>query len=328
MTNINPDPARRCRPSVGRSWWERSVDQATAGYDVPLPAFARGAGAAGFAALEVAAHHVAAAERTLGTGPLQHLLDAAGVRIARISCGTGVPADLTVPAAAWPQALRRWNSTCALAARYRHHRAELTVFVPRPASPGAGLDAATLTRRALELARAAAAHGIALHVEIHDPFHLARAGWLWESWRAAEPAATPKLLVDTATYAVVFDDPATAIGALPVGSVGWVQVADVVFDAAQGPPRRVLPGTGQTDWAGVLHACAAVGYHSALSVEVPCAAVPRSAARTATGGSLRGDSPQPHMESDVTAELLRRAAAALTAVLHSVDTGLETDDAV
>ncbi len=256
-----PDAAGRFAPAV---------DQATVGYDTPLRRVIRYAGAAGIGTLEVPVHCVLAAERESGRTGLADLLRESGTGIGQLSCGTGIPADLTIGQAAWPAAIDAWRRACALAARLGG--VPLSLFVPRPSSPRQRITAPELTSRLAELTAVCAPLGLAVNVEIHDPVHGRDGGDLWERWQVL-PGARAGLLIDTATLAVAPGDSAAYLDALPSGAIGWIQLADLVgFTAAGTCPVRALPGKGVIDLAAMLNACAGNGYRGPVSVEVPCSA--------------------------------------------------------
>ncbi|MCZ4125429.1 sugar phosphate isomerase/epimerase family protein [Streptomyces sp. H39-S7] len=236
------------------------VDQATAGYRLALADLVPAAGRAGIPVLEVPAFAVADYLAACGHLHLLRLLGRHRLRIGQLSCGTGVPADVTVPAAVWPQALAAWQGACRLATLCG--AGSLSVFVPRAAGEGA---AAGVPARLAELAEAAAVHGLAVNVELHAPGLLEKAGPVW----AQTGAPNARLLVDVVALALAGLDPAGHIAALPPGAIGWVHLADLPHDVGDGRPRRVMPGAGRLPLPAVLTALHTAGYCGPVSIEVP-----------------------------------------------------------
>jgi sugar phosphate isomerase/epimerase len=258
-----------------------AVDQATAGYRLPLAELVPAAGRAGFPVLEVPAFALAQYRSRHGHLELVRLLGRNRVRVGQISCGTGTPADLTVPAARWPDALQTWRRSCRLASAVGCPR--LSAFVPRAAAVSEELVAARLG----ELAAVAVEDGLGVNVEIHAPAFLAQAARIWQQAAAANAG----LLVDVAALALAGLDPLAHIAALPRGAVGWVHLADLGEPApGQGRPPRLLPGQGRLPLAEALMALAEGGYTGPIAAEVP--------------------RPEPYTAD--TAAHLTRAAAALT----------------
>ncbi|MGW2601223.1 sugar phosphate isomerase/epimerase family protein [Streptomyces klenkii] len=262
-----------------------AVDQATAGYRLPLAELVPAAGRAGFPVLEVPAFALTDHRRAWGQHGLVRLLDRHQVRIGQLSCGTGVPADLTVPAAQWPQATARWQEACRLAASVGCPR--LSLFVPRSAA-----DAEQVSVRLRQLASIAADHALEVSVEIHAPALLPQAVQILR--HAAAPTAG--LLVDVAALALAGLNPASYIAALPPGAVRWAHLADLpqLPAASVEQPRRVLPGAGQLPLARALTALRGNGFSGPVAVEVPrgepyghgTVAHLTRAARSLTGGPL------------------------------------------
>ncbi|MFI9311510.1 sugar phosphate isomerase/epimerase family protein [Streptomyces triculaminicus] len=273
-------------PARTRAVFTAAVDQATAGYRLPLAELVPAAGRAGFPVLEVPAFALTDHRRTWGQHGLVCLLERHQVRIGQLSCGTGIPADLTVPAAQWPQATVRWQAACRLAASVGCPR--LSLFVPRKAA-----DAEQVAVRLRQLARVAADHALEVSVEMHAPALLPQAVEVLR--HAAVPTAG--LLVDVTALALAGLDPAPYIAALPPGAVRWAHLADLPQLPAAGggeQPRRVLPGAGCLPLARALTALRGTGFSGPVAVEVPrgepygpgTAAHLTRAARSLTGGPL------------------------------------------
>ncbi|AUY50416.1 TIM barrel protein [Streptomyces sp. CB01881] len=258
-----------------------AVDQATGGYTMPLDVLARAAGRAGLRTLEVPAFAVDAYLQQHGPAGLGALLDRCGVRIGQLSCGSGVPADLTVPSAQWPAAVAAWRGACRTALMVD---ARLSVFVPRAAQ-----DLTLVAGRLSELSAVAASvsPGLVVSVEMHTPVLLAHAARLVE----LVPAA--RLLVDVAALALAGLDPVAHVRALPAGSVGWVHLADLPHLPAPGErPERLLPGLGCLPLPAVLGSLMEGGYRGPVSVEVPAPSPDRGRVAAAgccfTTGPLAG----------------------------------------
>ncbi|WP_327074483.1 TIM barrel protein [Kitasatospora purpeofusca] len=236
-----------------------AVDQATAGYTMPLEVLARAAGRAGLRTLEVPAFSVDAYLHLHGGAGLGALLAHTGVRIGQLSCGSGVPADLTVAAVQWTDAVAAWRRACRTALLAGCSR--LSVFVPRGAQ-----DLTLVAGRLSELAAVAGSMSpdLVVSVEIHSAVLLAQAARLVE----LVPAA--RLLVDVAALALVGLDPVAHVLALPAGSVGWVHLADLPGRPAPGErPERLLPGLGGLPLPAVLEGLRERGYRGPVAVEVP-----------------------------------------------------------
>lgn len=246
-------------PACTGAVFTAAVDQATAGYRLPLAELVSAAGRTGFPVLEVPAFAVAAHQARHGHRELARFLACHRVRIGQLSCGTGTPADLTVPALRWPQALGSWWQACRLAATIGCPC--LSVFVPRTAD-----DAGLVVARLAELAGVAAGHGLRVNAEIHAPALFGQARWIWE--RAASSNAG--LLVDVAALAVAGLDPVAHIAALPPGAVGWAHLADLPEPVpGTGRPRRMLPGHGRLPLGEALAALYGGGYRGPVATEVP-----------------------------------------------------------
>ncbi|MGK5548651.1 sugar phosphate isomerase/epimerase family protein [Streptomyces sp. URMC 127] len=272
-------------PARTRAVFTAAVDQATAGYRLPLAELVPAAARAGFPVLEMPAFALATYRQEHGHHGLVRFLDRHQVRIGQVSCGTGIPADLTVPAARWPQATARWRETCRLAASVGSGR--VSVFVPRAAA-----DAGRVADRLGQLAALAADYELEVSIEMHAPALLPQGAHLVR--RAAAPNIG--LLVDVAALALAGLDPARYIAAQPEGAVGWVHLADLPHLPApgKGRPPRVLPGAGCLALAQALTALRDVGYAGPVAVEVPrdepyaqdTAAHLTRAATALTGGAL------------------------------------------
>ncbi|MEW2620939.1 sugar phosphate isomerase/epimerase [Streptomyces sp. NPDC048106] len=258
-----------------------AVDQATAGYRLPLDQLVPAAGRAGFPVLEVPAFALAHYHSRHGHTGLVRLLARHRLRVGQLSCGTGTPADLTVPPDRWPQTLQAWQRSCRLAVAVGCPR--LSVFVPRTATAGGSMVAARLGG----LATVASGHGLRVNAEIHSPALLEEAVRIWRTVGCANAG----LLVDVAALALAGFDPVEYIACLPRGAVGWVHLADLAEPAPEKDrPARVLPGQGRLPLADALDALAAGGYTGPVAAEVP--------------------RPEPYTAD--TAAYLTRAAAALT----------------
>ncbi|WP_372404574.1 sugar phosphate isomerase/epimerase family protein [Streptomyces luteireticuli] len=248
----------RGQPALAGGMFTAGVDQATPGYRLPLDHLILAAGRAGFSVLEVPAHAVADYYARHGTSALKRLLDEQGVQVGQLSCGTGIPADLTAPSGAWPEAVRRWGTVCHLAERVGCGR--LSVFVPRPAT-----DARLVTGRLSQLARIATGHGLVVSVEVHAPALLGQAAQIVQEARNEGEVG---LLVDVAALVLAGRDPLADLAAWPPGTVTWVHLADLP-EPGPAAPRRVLPGHGRLPLADVLTALHHHGYTGVVSVEVP-----------------------------------------------------------
>lgn len=236
-----------------------AVDQASAGYRLPLAELVPAAGRAGFPVLEVPVFALAAYGSRHGHTELVRLLARHRVRVGQLSCGTGTPADLTVPAARWAEALATWRRSCHLAVAVGCPR--LSVFVPRAAVVSASVAAARLG----ELAAVADEDGLRVNVEIHAPALLAQAAAIWQQAATANAG----LLMDVAALALAGLGPVEYAAALPPGAVGWVHLADLGEPAPDGRPGRVLPGQGRLPLAETLTALHMGGYAGPVAVEVP-----------------------------------------------------------
>ncbi|WP_413100148.1 sugar phosphate isomerase/epimerase family protein [Streptomyces sp. Inha503] len=237
-----------------------AVDQATAGYQLPIDQLVPAAGRAGFPLLEVPAFALAQYRSRHGHTELVRLLDRHRLRVGQLSCGSGTPADLTVPPDRWPDALEAWERSCRLATAVGCPR--LSVFVPRTATARASVVAARLG----ELAAMAGDHGLRVNAELHAPPILEEAARIWQGTDAANAG----LLVDVAALALAGLDPVEHIACLPRGAVGWVHVADLTEPASgTGRSARVLPGQGRLPLADALDALAAGGYTGPVAAEVP-----------------------------------------------------------
>lgn len=265
------------------------LDQATAGYRLPLEHLIPAAGRAGFQVLEVPAFAVARFRTRHGHVGLVRLLERHHVTIGQLSCGTGIPADLTVPAGRWVDAVQAWRGSCWLAAAVGCPR--LSVFAGRaaadPPPSSAVTNAGMVATRVDELTAMAADHGLWVNAEFHAPALLQDAPQLLPA------TGNVGLLVDVAALALAGVDPAGYMAALPDGVIGWVHLADLPAPRPGEPAGRVLPGLGTLPLDRALRAAAARGYSGPVTVEVP--------------------RPQPHtLDAGPAAEHLRRAAAALT----------------
>lgn len=246
-----------------------AVDQATAGYLTPADAVILAAARAGFTVVDLAAHHVGAMLAGHGRRVLDTVAEHHTVRIGQMSCGTGVPADLTVGSDAWPGALAAWQRNCELAADIGCP--VLAVFVPRPRRQGIRIGSGLLAERLAELCQGAADRHLNVTVEIHDPAHQEAVAAI----REQAGAANLGLLIDTATLGASHPDPVGYLKGLPSGAVGWVQIADLAHlpkDPPDGRPSKVLPGRGVLDLAAMLAALRDGDYRGPVAVEVPAPA--------------------------------------------------------
>jgi sugar phosphate isomerase/epimerase len=262
-----------------------AVDQATAGYRLPLAELAPAAGRAGFPVVEVPAFALARYRCRHGHTGLVRFLARHRLRVGQLSCGTGTPADLTVAPDRWPEALDVWQRSCRLAAAVGCP--QLSVFVPRAATVRASVVAARLG----ELAAVAGRYGLRVNVELHARALLEEAEGIWR----AVGVANAGLLVDVAALALAGLDPVEYIASLPRDAVGWVHVADLTgLSPETGRPQRVLPGRGRLPLAAALDTLTEGGYTGPVAAEVPrsepyavdTAAHLTRAAAALTGGSL------------------------------------------
>lgn len=251
-------------PALVGGVFTAAVDQATAGYQLPLAHLIPAAGRAGFPVLEVPAFAVAEYRARYGNAALTRLLAEQRVRIGQLSCGTGTPADVTAPADAWPQAVRLWERSCRMAVGVGCP--SLSVFVPR-----ASTDAGLVTDRLGRLVGIAAGHALGVSVEFHAPALMEQAVQIVQD---AQRAGRVGLLVDIAALVLAGRDPLADIAAWPRGTVAWVHLADLLAPPPSGSaagerPPRVLPGHGRLPLPTILTALRRSGYAGAVSVEVP-----------------------------------------------------------
>ncbi|MEH0420521.1 sugar phosphate isomerase/epimerase family protein [Streptomyces sp. B21-083] len=245
---------------------------------LPLPEFLALAAGAGFPTVEVSVQQAQAH----GLARLRDLLQELGVRVAAASgilpAGPILPAPLLVDPDTYRACLDGLNGRLEAMATLG---CTVATTVLNPRSPLTTTRARALAReRIVQLATAAAAHGVRLAVEAVS----IRTG-LPPGLDGPHPVvdSLPQLaellhdtgtghagvLVDSFHWAAAGADPAHITGLAP-GAIAHVQIADIPagHTASVTDAQRLFPGDGALPWPAFTDALTRTGYDGTVSVEL------------------------------------------------------------
>lgn len=233
------------------------VDPVTLGFDIALADYVAAVGGAGFPAAE---WPVTWAEPGPAGdfAPTRDAFVDAGVAPIQFTSGLGVPGNLSIATDAFEHRLAEFGDHCRTARAVGCTRA--STFLDDRHHGGVELSEDEIVDRVTEVAAVAGEHGVDVVVGWHGPRLLELCGRVHHA-----SGGEFGLIIDTFTLARHGLGPAF-IRTLPAGAIGWVRVGDAV--ASEGFTRRLLPGNGTVDIAGIVHACRDNGYDGPLSLEV------------------------------------------------------------
>lgn len=233
------------------------VDPVTLGFDLTLAEYATAVGAAGFPAAEWPV--IWAEPGPHGDyAPTRTAFTTAGVEPVQFTCGLGVPGNLAVSTDEFRQRLAEFPRHCRSGRATGCTRA--AAFFDDHGHGGVELPEQEILNRVTAVAAVAADHGVQVVIGWHGRRLLELCGRIHNS-----SGGVFGVIIDTHTMARHGLGP-RFVRTLPAGAIGWVRLGDAIV--AEGFTRRMLPGTGTVDIAGIVRACRDNGYDGPLSLEV------------------------------------------------------------